>query len=235
MPLFRRAPIFNELAPYLRLLSAYNADNFHQNQRSIRHSVFYAFLATFIILVVPITVMLGFWNLFEKDADLTKYVVALPLLISIIQMHLTFIAMVMKSRTINETIHQINQIADKRELVFLCLFSMKARNACFCCALWSKRLVFMYFYASFVGLSVFRLCFVLSLVEMGAFSPISAEFLLIFANFRQLLPNFVSFFRCCEFSSHSCQFLITFFQFLPISASFFFNYRNFCQFFANFW
>lgn len=110
--------ILAELNAYLRILTAYNKDNFnHRHWRCLLHSVFYAICSTMIILLVPVFISLGIWYLLENNVDLKRFIVALPLLLSLLQIEVTFVAMLTKNRVINETIEQLQRIIDQRNNV----------------------------------------------------------------------------------------------------------------------
>lgn len=105
-------------APFLRLIKSYNLDNFHHcNWRCNLASVKYAFITTTIIVSIPIFHVLGIWHLIENEADLSTISVSLPILTSFTQMELTLIALILKNRTIDETIKRIQQLVDEREFL----------------------------------------------------------------------------------------------------------------------
>lgn len=102
-----------ELQPYLCLLTAFN---FHQqNRRCILHSICYAFSSTLIIVSIPVIIVLAIWYLIENGVELIEFVAALPILISVLQMELTFIALMWKNRRIIETTIRLQEIVDQSE------------------------------------------------------------------------------------------------------------------------
>lgn len=108
----------NGLKPYLRLIQAYNDENFRDhNWRNILNSVFYAFCATGVIILLPIFILLAVWYLIENDADLIKVVIAVPLLATLLQMELAFITLLMKNRMAIEMIDRLQQVIDKSEFL----------------------------------------------------------------------------------------------------------------------
>lgn len=108
----------NGLKPYLRLIQAYNDENFRDhNWRNILNSVFYAFCATDVIILLPIFILLAVWYLIENDADLIKVVIAVPLLATLLQMELAFITLLMKNRMAIEMIDRLQQVIDKSEFL----------------------------------------------------------------------------------------------------------------------
>lgn len=116
-----RIDVLSKLKPYLRLIKAYNIENFsHTNWQCLLRSVCNAFGATLIIISMPMFIILGTWYLIENDADLKKFVVALPLLISLLMMTLIFIALMVKNRVITEIIDRLQRTVDQSE--FFCTF-----------------------------------------------------------------------------------------------------------------
>lgn len=110
--------VFNAFSPFLRLLNAYNKDNFHQ-ERFTPRSVCDAAGATMLIILIPTLIVLVVWFLIEVNANFKKFIVQLPLILSVLQMELTFLALMMKSRNITNTINRLQLIIDQRECVFL--------------------------------------------------------------------------------------------------------------------
>lgn len=60
---------------------------------------------------------MAIWHLVESDVGLEKIVVALPILFGLLQMEVTFIALLAMNNTINHTINHIQVIVDQRELI----------------------------------------------------------------------------------------------------------------------
>lgn len=107
--------ILTKFSAYLRLLTVYNHKTIiHRNWRCIVHNILYLLCSTMIILLPFIYISLGIWYLFENDADFKKFVVALPLLLGLLQIEVTFIAMLMKNHIINKTINQLQRVVDQR-------------------------------------------------------------------------------------------------------------------------
>lgn len=112
-----RISVLGEIKPFIRFLNAYNFHTIAQNTswRHTLHNIFYSLGAVAIIPSIPTTVILAIWYLIDIDADLKKFVVAFPLLISFFQMELTFVALLMKRRIIIETINRVEKVANQRE------------------------------------------------------------------------------------------------------------------------
>lgn len=103
---------------YLRLFSAYDCNNFRDNNwQSISHYVCSVFCVTTIAILLPIFVSLSIWNLIENEENLEKIVVALPILLTFTQMEISFIVMIIKNRTTTATISQLQRVVDQREFL----------------------------------------------------------------------------------------------------------------------
>lgn len=115
-PCLNEMLILYEFRPYLRLLRAFHYQNFHHsNWSDIVHSILDAVCLTLVILLAPIMIMLGLWYLIETNGDLTSTVESLPVLCSLTQMLLAFIAMIINNRAICETIEQLQNVINQRE------------------------------------------------------------------------------------------------------------------------
>lgn len=108
--------VLNEFKPYLRFITAYNYENFTQNTWChILSNVCYAFSVTTMNIVLSSVVILGVWYLIEINANFKSLAVALPLLISLLQMEITFIALIAKNQAVTETINRIQRVVDQRK------------------------------------------------------------------------------------------------------------------------
>lgn len=109
--------VLSEYNPYLRLLSAYNPIN-NSDQRDRHYFVRNAFGATMNIFFLFTFSLSISWHAFANGIDLKKFVVALPLVMSIVRMAVTFIALMLKNSIISETIDQLQRVVDQREWPF---------------------------------------------------------------------------------------------------------------------
>lgn len=115
--------VLNENKPFLCLLKAYNRDNFHwYNCRAIIMSGIHAFGVIAIILLLPTYILLIVWQLIDKGADFRAFAVGLPLIITFLQIELSLIALIVKNRTIIETIIRIQSMVDRRKFHFCFIF-----------------------------------------------------------------------------------------------------------------
>lgn len=118
---FREFRVLDKLSSYLRLLNAYNRDNFRDsNWRSILQSGLYTFGATMIIIANFSWIVLVAWYLFETHAEWRTCVIAVPIMVTILQLELIFDAMMVKNHTITETIDQVQRLVDRRKSFFCC-------------------------------------------------------------------------------------------------------------------
>lgn len=103
--------VLNSYRPYHRLLKALNIENF-------RHihwcDISVAILSTLSTSLPLFVVVLGFWHLIENESDLKKFVVSLPILISLVQMEVAIIAMIANNRTTSQTIEQVQKVTNQR-------------------------------------------------------------------------------------------------------------------------
>lgn len=116
-----RLHIFNELKPYLRLFSAYNRDHFQSSNivstRNIK-SACYALCATLAIIQMFVLMILSIWNSFEV-CSLLQTMIAIPVLSMMLTFELTFITLVLKNRTIIQTMVRIQDVLDQSKYCLL--------------------------------------------------------------------------------------------------------------------
>lgn len=111
--------VLSAFRPFLRILNAFNSDSFHsdnnKNSWFIRSSVFCAFGAILIGAAIFNYFVLIAWYLFENGANLEKCMIAVPILVTLLQLELTFIALVGKNTIITETIEQLHGVINQRK------------------------------------------------------------------------------------------------------------------------
>lgn len=107
--------VLSDFGPYLRILKAYNRDNFRNHDwRHIFRSVFDALCASLIIICIPVVAILYTWYLIENGIEVKHLVAALPMSLSVIQMLVTFLALLHKNHRISETLQQLRILVDQR-------------------------------------------------------------------------------------------------------------------------
>lgn len=108
--------VLSEFRLYLRLLTAYDRKHFLQsNSRRTLRSLCYAIATTSVVFGIPFMMILAVWHVIDNGGNLEKITVALPVQTSITQMELTFVSLMMKSRTISKTFNEIQKIIDQRK------------------------------------------------------------------------------------------------------------------------
>lgn len=108
-----KTTILNACQPYLCILQAYNIENFRQN--NWRNCVFNALLTSMMVLLLPTLIILGIWYLIEAEADLKHVAAALPIMLTLLQVEITFIAMIINNRVITKTIDQAQKVINQRK------------------------------------------------------------------------------------------------------------------------
>lgn len=115
----RQVTVLNSFKPLLRLLNAYNRENFDcSSWTSILRNSFYVFAATMMIFTMAAFITLILWHLIEENTSLENFIVELPIAFSIFQMEVIFIALLLKNRTVISTIWRLQEIIDRRECVW---------------------------------------------------------------------------------------------------------------------
>lgn len=112
--------VFDKFGPFLRLLGAYNRGNFRDsiNWRRRLQNVGFASYASVMLIAFPLFGILIVWLLIENDLAWRRCAIALPLMISLFQVALTFIALMIKNRSIEVIFSQLQQVVDDRKWFF---------------------------------------------------------------------------------------------------------------------
>lgn len=112
----KKVQVLRVLRPFLRLLSAYHWDNFRgKNWRGILCSVLLIFPITVVVLWLPLVISLNVWHLIEVGANFESIAVSFPLSASLVQMEITCIVLMQKSRTLSDTINRLQELVDSRK------------------------------------------------------------------------------------------------------------------------
>lgn len=110
--------ILRKFLPYLRLIRALNLENFHRNRDGLQN-----FLPTFYAIAMigsmSIGTILMICNLFESDGDTKVFVVSIPMLMSLILVHVLFVALIWKNETTAEAIKRMQKLVSYRKKIFL--------------------------------------------------------------------------------------------------------------------
>lgn len=121
--------ILNAARQYLRLIKAFNSDNFSRlNWRQNIQSILYALSTTMLVSLLPLNVILGSWYLVESDFNVDKVVVSLPLLFSLLLVEIAYLALIINNRDVSKTIDQIQQVINKRKASSFLFESIRKRK-----------------------------------------------------------------------------------------------------------
>lgn len=117
---YNKIDILTAFNPFLRLLQAYNADNFIPSKRiQIVQNLCFAFGVTGLISVLPASMILTIWYFFDDTSTMKNIVVAAQIL-TVLQMLINAIALVLKNCDVTKTIGRLQEFIDCREyLLFL--------------------------------------------------------------------------------------------------------------------
>lgn len=112
----RHFHVLDKFRPYLHLLQVYNSSNFPlENWHHILHKAVYALVAFLVNMALVMVIILGIWDLIENRVDLRKVVAGLPILTSLLQMEVKFVALILKNHTVNDTINKLQRIINQRK------------------------------------------------------------------------------------------------------------------------
>lgn len=122
----RKIHIFSEFKPFLRVITAFNSENFHDRYwRGNLHNITYAFVSAFINLLLFIVNSLAIWYLIEIGDNFKKLFVASPSAMGLLQMQITSITMILKNRKIHATFERLQQLVDHRKFACFLFFFLK--------------------------------------------------------------------------------------------------------------
>lgn len=112
------ATIFTEYRPYLRILEAFNAENFDsQDHRRTIASVRYAVCVAALFMSSASLAMLSYWHCMENGLAVDILSDAMPIILSLVQLQLTQISLMGKNREIRATIEGLQNTVDQRKFV----------------------------------------------------------------------------------------------------------------------
>lgn len=115
----RMIRVLDAFHPYLRMIKAYNLENFRELpfSRIVQH-ILYALYVTVLIVAMAIVIYLGLWHLFEDDLTISQFSTALALIITYMQMLFIFATLAIKNRKISGNILDIEESIQQREIDF---------------------------------------------------------------------------------------------------------------------
>lgn len=111
----RKIRVLCAFNPYLRVLKAYNSDNFNRSDRSrfVENMWFGSGVAIF-AATIPIVSVLSIWFLYDEGATMQITVAVLPPTLTLLQLLLTFSILMKRNQEISETLVQIRHVIDQR-------------------------------------------------------------------------------------------------------------------------
>lgn len=110
-----RVDIISEYRPFLRILKAFNIDNYRNNDRHIFWNNLLILLFTITLATAEILeFVLGVWHFFDHGFILRKIANALPLLISSVQVLSSYATLSMKNHEIQRVLDNLQETIDKR-------------------------------------------------------------------------------------------------------------------------
>lgn len=123
--------VLHEFQPFLRIFIAFNRNKVRStNYRDHLHHAFSAFSTVMLVIETPICIILSIWYQISKDVDMKGLIAVLPVLITLLQIELILVALMLKHRSIVDTIARVQKVVDQRKKVGLSsLFeSLKDKN-----------------------------------------------------------------------------------------------------------
>lgn len=107
--------VFEQFQSYFPILQVYNSENYQQTNRvDLLKNVLFGLGVTIILAFVPNEAVLAIWYLFELG-DLSKVIVAVPLLLTLFHMFVLLVSMVTQNRRIQATFARIQNVVNQRK------------------------------------------------------------------------------------------------------------------------
>lgn len=111
--------VFKELRPYLRLLEAFNGENFrHQNNWCLAKNILFAAFSVVIFASAAAFPAFSLWHCIENGAHFDKLSTVIPVALSIVQLVLTHVSLMLKNRLIRATIDGFQKAVTDRKFLF---------------------------------------------------------------------------------------------------------------------
>lgn len=113
---------------YLRILKAYNIENFNGGDRiHFVRNVCFVFGVTISVAQMAIVSILAIWYTIDYGCALQIVFAAIPSILTVLQFFVTFLAFASNNRIISETIERIQNIIERRK----CRFAIIFKATCF--------------------------------------------------------------------------------------------------------
>lgn len=111
----QKIDIISEYRPFLRILKAFNINNYRYNDRRLCRSNLLILLYTVTLATAEILeFILGVWHFFDHGFILKKIASALPLLISSVQVLSSYATLSLKNHEIDQVLENLQNTIDAR-------------------------------------------------------------------------------------------------------------------------
>lgn len=111
--------VLKEYRPYLRILAAFNAGNFHAKRlRPLIGNIRYAVCVAVMFVSMAALAILSYWHCMENESNVDILSDSLPVIMSLSQMLLTHVSLMLRNRLIHATVEHLQGIVDEREFFF---------------------------------------------------------------------------------------------------------------------
>lgn len=104
--------------PYLRILQAFNWENFAVPRKERLSRIPYACAVGLGAIMLAAMIALGFWQIADEHFSMRIFTTSFPIIISLTQVLLAFVLLASKNRQITATIHHLQAIITDREFFF---------------------------------------------------------------------------------------------------------------------
>lgn len=112
----RKLCVMHAFRPYLRLLGAFNAENFPVRQQSSRLRAYDASAIAISMLLLLIATLLSFLKIVDEHFRMVVFTTTFPIFISMIQVISTFFVLTSKNRMVTATIERLQAIIGNRKI-----------------------------------------------------------------------------------------------------------------------
>lgn len=137
----QKIQVLSAFRPYLCILRSYNVEHFHHEPVSFRIEHFRRTLfVSLVLLSASLLVFLSIWHLVENIwKGIGEFATLLAVMLTMIQLFITGIIIMRKSKKISETIDNLQRNVDERKifrancklLCIVCVFDFSSFHDCF--------------------------------------------------------------------------------------------------------
>lgn len=113
MPNAMQVHVLKEFQPYLRILNAFNVENYQGSDRArIVANIFYVALVGLFTISTFMILSLAYWNFIDTHFRMGILSTTLPILMTILQIVFTQLSLTVRSRLITATIAHFRKVID---------------------------------------------------------------------------------------------------------------------------